>query len=95
MLRCRPGSLEQWRGWSSCGLLEKGIDIYVAGAPADTIGVDTEEDLQRAEAVLKHGSREFAVEIGIARKNRSVCESNLGDDESMTNNVQFATVVAQ
>jgi 3-deoxy-manno-octulosonate cytidylyltransferase (CMP-KDO synthetase) len=34
-------------------LLEAGIDIYVAGAPADTIGVDTEEDLERAEAVLQ------------------------------------------
>jgi 3-deoxy-manno-octulosonate cytidylyltransferase (CMP-KDO synthetase) len=33
-------------------LLENGIDIYVAPAPADTIGVDTEEDLARAEAVL-------------------------------------------
>ena len=33
-------------------LLENGIDIYVAAAPADTVGVDTEEDLARAEAVL-------------------------------------------
>jgi 3-deoxy-manno-octulosonate cytidylyltransferase (CMP-KDO synthetase) len=33
-------------------LLENGIDIYVAASPADTIGVDTEEDLARAEAVL-------------------------------------------
>src|SRR6478752_4485947 len=28
----------------------------------------------------------------IARKNRSVRESNFGDDESMTSNVQFANV---
>jgi 3-deoxy-manno-octulosonate cytidylyltransferase (CMP-KDO synthetase) len=34
-------------------LLENGIHIYVAEAPRDTIGVDTEEDLVRAEAVLK------------------------------------------
>ena len=30
--------------------------------------------------------------IGIARKNRSVRESNLGDHESMNNNVEFATM---
>lgn len=40
-------------------MLEAGIDIYVAGAPADTIGVDTEEDLERAEAALM--SREGSV----------------------------------
>ena len=34
-------------------LLDNGIDIYVAPAPRDTIGVDTEADLVRAEAVLK------------------------------------------
>ena len=34
-------------------LLENGIHIYVAEAPRDTIGVDTEEDLVRAEEVLK------------------------------------------
>jgi len=33
--------------------LENGIALYVATAPRDTIGVDTEEDLLRAEAVLK------------------------------------------
>jgi 3-deoxy-manno-octulosonate cytidylyltransferase (CMP-KDO synthetase) len=32
--------------------LDNGIDIYVAPAPRDTIGVDTEADLARAEAVL-------------------------------------------
>jgi len=34
-------------------LLENGIALYVAEAPTDTIGVDTEEDLLRAEAVLR------------------------------------------
>jgi 3-deoxy-manno-octulosonate cytidylyltransferase (CMP-KDO synthetase) len=34
-------------------LLENGIALYVAEAPWDTIGVDTEADLERAEAVLK------------------------------------------
>jgi 3-deoxy-manno-octulosonate cytidylyltransferase (CMP-KDO synthetase) len=47
-----PGWLESVEKLEQLRLLEAGIDIYVAGAPADTIGVDTEEDLQRAEAVL-------------------------------------------
>jgi 3-deoxy-manno-octulosonate cytidylyltransferase (CMP-KDO synthetase) len=33
-------------------LLENGIGLYVAEAPGDAIGVDTEADLVRAEAVL-------------------------------------------
>jgi 3-deoxy-manno-octulosonate cytidylyltransferase (CMP-KDO synthetase) len=33
-------------------LLENGIAVYVADAPRDTIGVDTEEDLARAEKQL-------------------------------------------
>ena len=48
-----PGQLEQLERLEQLRLLENGIDIYVANAPADTIGVDTEEDLARAEAVLK------------------------------------------
>jgi 3-deoxy-manno-octulosonate cytidylyltransferase (CMP-KDO synthetase) len=47
-----PGSLEQVERLEQLRLLENGIDIYVAEAPADTIGVDTEQDLARAEAVL-------------------------------------------
>jgi 3-deoxy-manno-octulosonate cytidylyltransferase (CMP-KDO synthetase) len=47
-----PGWLEQVERLEQLRLLENGIDIYVAPAPADTIGVDTEEDLVRAEAVL-------------------------------------------
>jgi 3-deoxy-manno-octulosonate cytidylyltransferase (CMP-KDO synthetase) len=47
-----PGWLESVEKLEQLRLLEAGIDIYVAGAPADTIGVDTEEDLLRAEAVL-------------------------------------------
>ena len=42
----RLEKLEQLR------LLEAGIDIYVADAPSDTIGVDTEQDLRRAEGML-------------------------------------------
>jgi 3-deoxy-manno-octulosonate cytidylyltransferase (CMP-KDO synthetase) len=48
-----PGWLETVERLEQLRLLENGIDIYVATAPADTIGVDTEEDLARAEAVLK------------------------------------------
>jgi 3-deoxy-manno-octulosonate cytidylyltransferase (CMP-KDO synthetase) len=48
-----PGWLETVERLEQLRLLENGIDIYVAPAPADTIGVDTEEDLARAEAVLK------------------------------------------
>jgi len=48
-----PGWLESIEKLEQLRLLEAGIDIYVAAAPADTIGVDTEEDLERAEAVLK------------------------------------------
>jgi 3-deoxy-manno-octulosonate cytidylyltransferase (CMP-KDO synthetase) len=47
-----PGWLERAERLEQLRLLENGIDIYVAAAPADTIGVDTEEDLARAEAVL-------------------------------------------
>lgn len=48
-----PGRLEQLERLEQLRLLENGIDIFVAAAPRDTIGVDSEEDLARAEAVLK------------------------------------------
>lgn len=47
-----PGWLERVERLEQLRLLENGIDIYVAAAPADTIGVDTEEDLALAEAAL-------------------------------------------
>jgi 3-deoxy-manno-octulosonate cytidylyltransferase (CMP-KDO synthetase) len=48
-----PSPLEQLEKLEQLRLLENSIGIYVADAPRDTIGVDTEEDLARAEAVLK------------------------------------------
>jgi len=48
-----PGWLESIERLEQLRLLENGIDIYVAGAPRDTIGVDTEEDLLRAETMLR------------------------------------------
>jgi 3-deoxy-manno-octulosonate cytidylyltransferase (CMP-KDO synthetase) len=48
-----PSPLETLERLEQLRLLENGIAIFVADAPRDTIGVDTEEDLARAEAVLK------------------------------------------
>jgi 3-deoxy-manno-octulosonate cytidylyltransferase (CMP-KDO synthetase) len=45
--------IEQVERLEQLRLLDNGIDIYVATAPRDTVGVDTEEDLIRAEAMLK------------------------------------------
>ncbi len=45
--------IEQVERLEQLRLLDNGIDIYVAPAPRDTVGVDTEEDLARAEAVLR------------------------------------------
>lgn len=47
-----PSRLEQVERLEQLRLLDNGIDIYVASAPGDTIGVDTEDDLRAAEAVL-------------------------------------------
>ncbi len=47
-----PSWIEQVERLEQLRLLDNGIDIYVAAAPSDTIGVDTEEDLVRAEKQL-------------------------------------------
>ena len=48
-----PSPLELTERLEQLRLLENGIALYVAEAPGDTIGVDTEADLLRAEAVLR------------------------------------------
>jgi 3-deoxy-manno-octulosonate cytidylyltransferase (CMP-KDO synthetase) len=47
----RSERLEQLR------FLEHGVQIHVAETPFDTIGVDTEDDLRRVEAILRGRSR--------------------------------------
>jgi 3-deoxy-manno-octulosonate cytidylyltransferase (CMP-KDO synthetase) len=51
-----PSPLEKLEKLEQLRLLENGIGLYVADAPADTIGVDTQADLQRAEAILRRRS---------------------------------------
>jgi len=48
-----PSALEKLEKLEQLRLLENGIAIYVADAPRDTIGVDTEEDLERADELLR------------------------------------------
>jgi len=47
-----PSPLELVERLEQLRMLENGIEIYVGAAQGDTIGVDTEEDLQRVERIL-------------------------------------------
>jgi 3-deoxy-manno-octulosonate cytidylyltransferase (CMP-KDO synthetase) len=49
----RPSALEHIERLEQLRFLENGIDIYVEPTDFDTIGVDTEEDLHRVEALLR------------------------------------------
>jgi 3-deoxy-manno-octulosonate cytidylyltransferase (CMP-KDO synthetase) len=53
-----PSPLELTERLEQLRLLENGIALYVAEAPGDTIGVDTEADLLRAEAVLRERAKQ-------------------------------------
>ena len=46
------GELEQIERLEQLRLLQNDLALHVAEAPSDTIGVDTEEDLQQVEALL-------------------------------------------
>jgi len=48
-----PTPLELTERLEQLRLLENNISIYVTETPHDTIGVDTEEDLARVEAILR------------------------------------------
>jgi len=54
-----PSPLERIERLEQLRLLENGIALYVAEAPGDTIGVDTEADLARAEMVLQNVAAGF------------------------------------
>lgn len=46
-------SLERSERLEQLRFLENGVPIYVAETPFDTVGVDTEEDLQRVDEILR------------------------------------------
>jgi 3-deoxy-manno-octulosonate cytidylyltransferase (CMP-KDO synthetase) len=48
----RPGPLERSERLEQLRLLENGMSLHVTDAPADTVGVDTEDDLERVQQIL-------------------------------------------
>ncbi len=52
-----PSALERAEGLEQLRALENGMEILVFDAPADSWGVDTPEDLERAEAILAAARR--------------------------------------
>ena len=53
-----PSQLEAVERLEQLRLLENGIAIHVEAVEHDTIGVDTEADLETAAAVLRHRERQ-------------------------------------
>ncbi len=52
-VRWPESSLEHSERLEQLRFLENGVPIYVAETPFDTVGVDTEEDMQRVEEILE------------------------------------------
>jgi 3-deoxy-manno-octulosonate cytidylyltransferase (CMP-KDO synthetase) len=52
-VRWPESSLERSEQLEQLRFLENGVPIYVAETPFDTIGVDTEEDVRRVEAIMR------------------------------------------
>ena len=48
-----PGQLERIEQLEQLRLLENNLTLHVAQAPADALGVNTEEELQQVEAILR------------------------------------------
>jgi 3-deoxy-manno-octulosonate cytidylyltransferase (CMP-KDO synthetase) len=74
----RRAALDQFVGWPESRLecserleqlrfLENGVPIYVAETAYDTIGVDTEDDLTRVEAILQGGPTQTQGDRGSIR----------------------------
>jgi len=64
----RKDALDKFVGWPESSLerserleqlrfLENGVPIYVGETPFDTVGVDTDEDVQRVEEILRSGQK--------------------------------------
>jgi len=67
----RKAALDDFCGWPESELerserleqlrfLDHGVAIHVAETPYDTVGVDTEDDLRRVEALLREGQTKLA-----------------------------------
>jgi len=54
-VRWPESSLERSERLEQLRFLENGVPIYVAETPFDTVGVDTEEDVCRVEAIMRSG----------------------------------------
>lgn len=52
-VRWSESSLERVERLEQLRFLENGVPIFVGETPFDTVGVDTEEDLQRVESILR------------------------------------------
>jgi 3-deoxy-manno-octulosonate cytidylyltransferase (CMP-KDO synthetase) len=52
-VRWPESSLERAERLEQLRFLENGVSIFVGETPFDTVGVDTEEDLQRVEGILR------------------------------------------